>query len=165
MAHGERRCEKIGKRQKYARAVILSEAKNLALSAFAISHFHRQSEILRFAQDDRLADSFTPSFAMGHNLPPLRGSEGRVDVKLALLGQRPGSSVGSVPEVPLIKCRSRGSPITVGTLAEWGLAQTPRHVFSLRPHLSRERAKHEWVPVSALPLDMFKCVFEWPANP
>jgi hypothetical protein len=111
VAHGERRCEKIGKRQKYARAVILSEAKNLALSAFAISHFHRQSEIpslrsgqaLRFAQDDRLADSFTPSFAMGHNLPPLRGSEGRVDVKLALMGQRPGSSAGSVPEVPLIK--------------------------------------------------------------
>jgi hypothetical protein len=46
------RCEKIGERQKYERAVILSEAKNLALSSFAISHFHRQSEILRFAQDD-----------------------------------------------------------------------------------------------------------------
>jgi hypothetical protein len=39
------RCEKIGERQKYARAVILSEAKNLALSSFAISQFHRQSEI------------------------------------------------------------------------------------------------------------------------
>jgi hypothetical protein len=45
-------CEKIGERQKPARAVILSKAKNLALSSFAISHFHRQSEILRFAQDD-----------------------------------------------------------------------------------------------------------------
>jgi hypothetical protein len=39
-------CEKINERQKYARAVILSEAKNLALNSFAISHFHRQSEIL-----------------------------------------------------------------------------------------------------------------------
>jgi hypothetical protein len=47
-----RRCEKIGEREKYARAVILSEAKNLALNSFAISQFHRQSEILRFAQDD-----------------------------------------------------------------------------------------------------------------
>jgi hypothetical protein len=52
VAHGARRREKIGERQKYARAVILSEAKNLALNSFAISHFHRQSEILRFAQDD-----------------------------------------------------------------------------------------------------------------
>jgi hypothetical protein len=69
-----RSCEKIGERQKYARAVILSEAKNLALSSFAISQFHRQSEILRFAQDDRLADFFTPSHAVGYYLPPLRGS-------------------------------------------------------------------------------------------
>ncbi|MGD0124926.1 MAG: hypothetical protein ABSF46_06185 [Terriglobia bacterium] len=30
------------------------------------------------------------AFAMGHNLPPLRGSEGRVDVKLALMGRWPG---------------------------------------------------------------------------
>ena len=61
VAHGVRRCEEIGERQKYALAVILSEAKNLARSSFAISHFHRQCEIVRFAQDDRLADSFTPS--------------------------------------------------------------------------------------------------------
>jgi hypothetical protein len=46
------RCEIIGERQKYPRAVILSEAKNLALNSPAISRFHRQSEILRFAQDD-----------------------------------------------------------------------------------------------------------------
>jgi len=52
VAQGVRRREKIGERQKYARAVILSEAKNLALSSVAISQFHRQSEILRFAQDD-----------------------------------------------------------------------------------------------------------------
>jgi hypothetical protein len=60
VAHGARRCERIGERQKYARAVVLSEAMNLALSSFAISHFHRQSEIpslrsgqaLRCAQDD-----------------------------------------------------------------------------------------------------------------
>jgi len=30
------------------------------------------------------------AFATGHNLPPLRGSEGRVDVKLALTGRWPG---------------------------------------------------------------------------
>jgi hypothetical protein len=44
-AQGVRSCEKIGERQKHARAVILSEAKNLALSSFAIRQFHRQSEI------------------------------------------------------------------------------------------------------------------------
>jgi len=89
VAHGERSCEKIGERQKYARAVILSEAKNLALSSFAISHFHRQSDILRFAQDDRLPDSFTPSFAMGHILPPLRGSDGRGILTLTPMGFHP----------------------------------------------------------------------------
>ena len=53
-------CEEIGERQKHARAVILSKAKNPALSSFAIRQFHRQSEIpslrsgqaLRCAQDD-----------------------------------------------------------------------------------------------------------------
>ena len=52
VAQGVRRREKIGERQKYARAVILSEAKNLALSSVAISQFHRQSEIpsLRLGQ-------------------------------------------------------------------------------------------------------------------
>jgi hypothetical protein len=59
------------------------------LSSFAISHFHRQSEILRFAQDDRLADSFTASFAMGHILPPLRGSDGRGDLRLTPMGRCP----------------------------------------------------------------------------
>ncbi len=65
-----RRCERIGESQKYRRAVILSKAKNLALNSFAISHLHRQSEILRFAQDDGeglgmtgLGDFFTPSLS------------------------------------------------------------------------------------------------------
>ena len=77
VAHGVRRCEEIGERQKYALAVILSEAKNLARSSFAISHFHRQSEILRFAQDDRLADSFIPSCAVGYSLSALRACTDR----------------------------------------------------------------------------------------
>jgi hypothetical protein len=41
------------------------------------------------------------AFAMGHNLPPLRGSEGRVDVKLALMGRVfLGSTHGCIGFVP-----------------------------------------------------------------
>jgi hypothetical protein len=50
--------------------VILSEAKNLALSSFAISHFHRQSEILRFAQDDSEGLRMTGWLIYSHLLAP-----------------------------------------------------------------------------------------------
>jgi len=63
--------------------VILSEAKNLALSSYAISHFHRQSEIRRFAQDDSEGPRMTGWLILSHHrgigtyAPPMGATDWR----------------------------------------------------------------------------------------